>query len=642
MRAIDRLVTAAARCMLALAAAAALSVAGAAGEGAEQNGEMEDGGTLVRWSYVPTAPGLGQLGVEIVDAASGTPLRYERGRLAAWLQRRRDMLRDSEPSCAERVKTLVEAGIGRRADIDVNGYRFVTLNGDGTSAFINPFVGLDNAKLESIVELGGTPVNWIVAPDRMEFWALLESGRLVVVDAQQRRIVRTVELPAGARARDLARDPVAPILWIAMPGLGAIGRLDMSRRDSTLVTAPSPAAGRLIAIESPAASRAPVSRPPSGVLVLQPSGEVEWRDSDGGSTSWRIDARPPTAARYSALGRRFIVAAADGQIVWIDPFGGGDIERRARLDHAIDVFALFDDGRYGLAIGAGRASVIDIASARIVADMRAPGGALRLVFTASFAYAIDAASGHATMWPLADLRAGREQPVDVIVGRADPSASADVPEGMRSAVPGADGAGLITASAADARLYQYSEGMMAPNGGFSNYGRTPLALAVLDTSLRETAPGRFTAAIRHDRGGVHDLLLAGLAPRLSACARIVLPAVDDEQALKAPRLRATLVSTTPLPGRAPIETLIRVRLREASDSGAGGAIANAPDLTLLVFDRLRGWQTRAPLRRTADGEYETQIAIPRPGRYALHAASPSRNLSFVEGAMGEAQIGAAP
>ncbi|WP_036288657.1 hypothetical protein [Methylosinus sp. PW1] len=642
MRAIDCLMTAPARraWRVATLAAAALSVAAAAGEGGVQSGEMEEGGTLVRWSYVPTSPGLGQFDVAIVDAASGTPLRYGRGRLAVWLQRRRDLLRDSEPSCAERVKTLIEAGIGRRADIDLNGYRFVVLNGDGTMAFINPFVGLDNAKLESIVELGGRPVNWIVAPDRMEFWALLESGRLVVVDAQQRRIVRTIDLPAGAKARDLARDPLAPILWIAMPGLGSIGRLDMSRRDSTLVAEASPTGGRLTAIDALAASRGPVSRPPSGVLVLQPSG-VGWRDGDGGWTSWRIDA-PPVAARYSALGRRFIVAAADGQIVWIDPVAGDDIERRARLEHGIDVFALFDDGRYGLAIGAGRASVIDIASARIVGNFRAPGGALRLVFTASFAYAIDAASGHATLWPLADLRAGREQPVEVIVGRGDPSASADAPEGMQSVVPAADGAGLITASAADARLYQYSEGMMAPDGGFSNYGRTPLALAVLDTSMRETAPGRFTAAIRHGRGGAHDLLLAGLGPRLSACSRIVLPAVDDERPLPAPRLRARLVSTTPLAGPAPIETLVRVRLRESSDSGEGGEISSAPDLTLLVFDRLRGWQTRAPLRPTAGGEYEAHITVPRPGRYALHAASPSRNLSLVEGGMGEAQIGAAP
>ena len=69
--------------LLALASAAAA-------DRAVGSGRVDDAGVQLRWHYEPLdeAEGLGRLSLELRERASGSPLRYAPGQLAAWLQRR--------------------------------------------------------------------------------------------------------------------------------------------------------------------------------------------------------------------------------------------------------------------------------------------------------------------------------------------------------------------------------------------------------------------------------------------------------------------------------------------------------------------------------------------------------------------------
>lgn len=80
------------------------------------SGTVEDTGVEMRWGYQPASGasgGLGRLTLDLRDRASGTPLRYPAGQIAAWLQRQRPSLSEGELSCKDRVKSLVSTGIGR-------------------------------------------------------------------------------------------------------------------------------------------------------------------------------------------------------------------------------------------------------------------------------------------------------------------------------------------------------------------------------------------------------------------------------------------------------------------------------------------------------------------------------------------------
>lgn len=622
--------------IIALAASACWTMPGGASAQDEQiqSGDIRDGAVTLHWSYAPKEAGAGNLEIALKDASSGAPLALDARDLGVWLQKRRALLPDSQPNCAEQVKARLATNFGQRADIEVNAYRIVTLNDDGSLVFINPFVGLNNAKMESLVELGEKPVDWVFSTNRQEFWVVLGSGTLVAVDARERRIVRQLDLGAGASARQIVLDANGRALWVGLPGRNAVGRLDLTKPDASLVEYATGTPARLAAIE--ASNDAPS---PGGVLFLHDSGELDWRDGNNAQHHWRLDARPVRAV-YSPLARRVLVGTEDGVIHWVDPTSDAPVERHARLDHGLRDMAPFDKGRFLLALGPGHASVIDIATARVIKTLRAPDEAGRLALTNSFIYAVVTATGHGAMWSIADLRAGREQPVDVLLGRADP----DAPEGdMRLAVPTADGAGLLVASRADTTLYQYMEGMMAPTGGYSNYARKPLALAILDMSLKQTGAGEFSTQLRHAHGGPYELLVAGVEPRFSACARLTLPEVAGNAATRPARTEAKLIATETLAGENGVRsTAVRLRLNRSAAGGDPVSVTGASDAVLLVFDRRRGWQTRAPLRETAPGEYEARVEPPRPGRYALHVWSAVSGIDAVTGRLGDIQLGGGP
>ena len=75
----------------------------------------------------------------------------------------------------------------------------------------------------------------------------------------------------------------------------------------------------------------------------------------------------------------------------------------------------------------------------------------------------------------------------------------------------------LVANAADRMIYLYKEGMAAPAGGFSTYGRVPRAVRVVDHGLRETARGDYATAVPLPRGGRYDVTFFVDAPRVVAC-----------------------------------------------------------------------------------------------------------------------------
>jgi hypothetical protein len=585
-----------------------------------QGGAAEQGGVRITWRYLPgEAPGLGMLEVEASEAATGAPLRYSRGRLAAWLQRRRAALPEAEVACGDKVKALASQGIGRRADIDLNAYRLLTLNTDGTLAVINPFVGLNSAKLESIIELGGTPITWLLLPERLEVWVVLaDPARLVAVDLHARRITRAIDLPSATGPATLAWDAAGRRLGLGLPGLAGIGLLEPDTPEQALQVLPGPPPLGLFA---DAEGQLP------GLVELEADGGVRLLAPGGAVRRWAVPGRPRLAG-WSPLARRLVVTTEAGLLAWIDPEApeGASPERLRELGHPARALALLDGGRRALVLGAGQASLVDLASGTVGPRLVAPEGADEILLTDRFAYAVSAREGKASLWLLEDLRQGRDQPVEVTLGRLDPTAAPRIAGPARAvAIPA--GNGLVAANAADGMLYQYAEGMMAPIGSYSNYRRAAHGLALLDLSLREVAPGRYRSPVRHAVGGTHELVLSGAAPRFALCATLWL-APTPGAASPELRLRPELVAVTEA---APLQHTLRVRLRTAGDAAPAEGI---PDLVLLAFDRRSGWQARLPLREVTAGEYETRLALPGPAPVELLVGSASRNLSFVEGRLG--------
>ena len=617
---------------LALAPALCLMVWGGAGARADgARGTIRDAGVQLRWNYEKSSnhanDGLGQLTFEISDEASGNPLRYAPGQLAVWLQRQRPTLAEGELACKDRVKSLVSTGVGRRADIDLNTWRILSLNADRTLAFINPFVGLNNAKLESIVTLPGAPLAWAHAPSRGELWVLVGGApaRLVAVDTHRRQIVRTLELPGDGADATLALDERGARAWVALPATGRVAVLDLAAREPVWRGAPAP---KVLAIQS-------VDTPDGAAVLSTPADArlLRWSAAAAAAVpqvqrSWSLP-QPAQRLAFSALARRLV--AHDGQaLLAIDPEGSA--VRRLALGHPVADLAIVDEGRYAVAVGGDRMSMVDLASGTVHAGSATVPGARRLAVTQRFVYAVGGDEANADLWALADLRAARVQPARILLG------SAGVPRedgaSLRRAIAAPDGAGLLVANAADRLIYQYAEGMMAPVGSYSNYKRTPLAIALLELAPRELAPGRYQVPVRYDTGGAHHLIVSGAGPRFVGCDRVALPLTAGQaERDAAPELKARLVEDKPL---ADTQRRIVVALSEQPPGGRSQPLTRVGDLTLLMFDKRSGWQRRVHLGELgpagdAAGRYAAEVSVPRGVAYDMFVGSVSRDLPFVRG-----------
>ncbi|CAM5792496.1 MAG: hypothetical protein J0I00_14440 [Burkholderiales bacterium] len=603
---------------------------GALARSDDASGIIRDAGMQLRWNYEKNSnganDGLGQLTFDISDEASGNPLRYAPGQLAVWLQRQRPTLAEGELACRDRVKSLVSTGVGRRADVDLNTYRILSLNADRTLAFINPFVGLNNAKLESIVPLPDTPRAWVHAPSRGELWVLTGDApaRLVAVDTHRRQIVRALDLPGDGAGATLALDERGARVWVAQPAVGRVAVLDLAGRDAAWRSAAAARVRRMEAVETP---DGPV------ILSTHADGRLQrWGANAAGVPQvlhgWSLP-QPAQQLAFSTLARRLV--AHDGQaLLSIDP--AGSAVRRLALGHPVADIAIVDEGRYAIAVGGDRMSMVDLATGTVHARSATVPGASRLALTQRFVYAVGNDEANADLWALADLRAGRVQPVRILLG------SAGVPQGddhrLRRAIAAADGAGLLVANAADRLIYQYAEGMMAPVGSYSNYKRTPLAIALLDLAPREVSPGRYQVPVRYDTGGMHHLIVSGAGPRFVGCDRVALPMTSGQAERESvPELKVRLVEDKPLTGA---RRRIVVALSEQTPQGSGQPLAQVSDLTLLMFDKRSGWQHRVHLGEIgaagdATGRYAVEVSVPPGVAYDLFVGSVSRDLPFVRG-----------
>lgn len=608
-------------CAIVLACAGAASV-----QAAGTHGTVQDAGVQMRWRYEPdrlaAGQGIGRLTIELADRASGTPLRYQSGQLAAWLQRQRPTLSEGELSCTDRVKSLVSTGVGRRADVDLNTYRILSLNADSTVAFINPFVALNNAKLESIITLPGAPRAWVHAPSRAELWVLVggQPGKLVVIDTHRRQIDRSVDLPTDGDDATLALDESSARAWVALPAAGRIAYVDMRARAPAWHSAAAPEVRAIHAVTTPDGSVVLSSHADGRLVRWSPAGSAP-----ASARAWRLP-RPVQRLAYSTLARR-LVAHDDQALLSIDP-DGAEV-RRVALGHAVADMALADDGRYAVALGGDRLSLVDLASGAVQARSPTLPGARQLVLTGRFVYAVGGDESAAQLWALSDLRAARIQPAQVLLGSAGAPMEAEA--GLRRAIVSPGGAGLLVANASDRLIYQYTEGMMAPIGSYANYKRLPLAIELLDLGPREIAPGRYEVPVRYDAGGPHHLVVSGAGPRFVACDRVALEATVGQAAREAvPELKARLVEDRPMPaGR----RRIVVAMSEQAAQGSPRPLTRVSDLTLLMFDKRSGWQQRAHLSEVADtvGRYAAEIQVPRQVGYEMFVGSVSRDLPYVRG-----------
>jgi YVTN family beta-propeller protein len=576
----------------------------------------EQGGIAIELSYQALRDGNGLTRLNLSDAKSGRAV--EGARPAAWMLARRSEQVAEELSCELKARTLQSGSLGARADVDLNGYRLVTLNQDDTVAFINPHVGLRNSKLESIVQLPGTGYDWVAMPQTQRlFVTLRDIGAVAVIDTSSRHLLDVTATGEGSQPTRLIADPDGRRVWVGLDGRPEVVALDS--RDGQLLSTVVVGNGLHTMVSDGDLPWLAVTNAGSDSVSLIDRRTLQVRHVATGQT--------PVAIAWSPAAQRLAVLSINaGSLSLIDP-ANGEISASVTLQAGVETLGLFDDGRYALVLNgrADRVSLIDLASPRLISELDVTGHPDHLGFSHDFAYVRSQASADMRLINLAQARQGMLVDVGVPMGRGS---AAQVPDSLNVASPmsrAPEGNGMLVANPADGMLYRYVEGMMVPVGSFSNYRRQARGLMVLDSSLSERQPGHFEAAMQVERSGRYDVVIHNLQPAITACFVLTL----DGAPVSAQHARAPTPTLLSVNASGADAALIEFRLGDAEHA--------SDDVTLLAVQRQGAGQSRSQAQNLGGGRYRAQLRGLRPGRFELLVRAPALGTGFDQGRLGTLQ-----
>ncbi len=625
------------RACLASAAAFVLSshsLAQAASQAGAQ--KQEQGGVAIEFEFEPqnndgvpkdrpvtSLPGVARF--RFTDATSGRP--YAGIRPASWIQARRSQQVSNELSCEDKARQFAGGSLAAKPDIDLNSYRLVTLNQDDTVAFINPFVSLQNSKLESIVPLPSRGYDWIAAPESHHlFVSLRDADMVVVLDTVTRKIVKEIRLPGGSRPTRMALDPDGRHIWVGLDG----------RNEAAL----------LHAADMTESARLPVGH---GLHTLEMAADQAWAfvSNTEDSTVTIIDrvrqkrltdvtvSRTPVAMGWSAAAQRLAVVGANGgQLELIDPTSSR-VTTRIPLASGVIQLGLFDQGRYALAVNQmqSRVTLIDLAAAKVLAGIDVAAKPDQIIFSRDYAYVRGQGTANMSVINLEEARRGRLQTVSVPMGQSAPETAADSINVASVMARLPEGNGIVMANAPDRMLYHYAAGMMAPVGNFSNYQRMARGLLILDSSLSEEKPGMFTAPATFRNSGVFDVIVKSQNPAVTVCFPLTISGVSpDTHRESAASVVARLETVTgPAEGRT---RSVMFRLVDGQDRPKTGV----KDAMLLAVQQHGHWQQRVRPVDQGSGRYEARLVFPESGEFDLLLTVPSQGLDFIAGRLGRVHL----
>lgn len=552
------------------------------------------------------------------DARTGEPLRGTR--LLGWMTSRREgQPAPDEAQCKAHIRSFLEGRLATRAEVDLNSYLLLTLNQDATVSVIDPQVAFSRTRLKNLVTLGGQAVDWALRPDGQALYLTLPlQGMVSVVDLKRFVVARNIQV--GREPRRVALAPGGRTAWVGAEGEGQAQVLDTATHE--VVASLEVGAGRQVFAFGEEGRTAWVAASEGKELLAVDTGtyEVLARVEVGagvGALAWSEQAR----ALYVAQERTREVLVVDGT--------RREVAQRIALGAAPGELRFEPQGRWAFILHreAGQVSLVDSASNRVAHVLEGFAAPARLSFSEQFAYVHNTEDARLSLIELSSLqREGTPAVFQVTLGQRKPSLARGQALGEAVAVL-PEGNQVVAVSPADRALFHYTEGMMAPSSAQLNYGREPLAVLLLDRSLREVEPGVHTAQAVVRENGTYDVHLLVDSPRTVACLEWKVEGVPEQASARHRlplRLEPGFDPQQPLP--AGVASRLRFRLTPTEQALHHQPLQPA-ELEVLMFRPPSGhWLVRPEVRLVGEGLFEVEVAPPEPGQYELLVGVPGRQV----------------
>jgi len=545
-----------------------------------------------------------RVSVKFTDTATGGPLRGINP--AAWFGEK-ESAASGRTACEAQIASFLGGSIFTGAALDLNNYDVVTLNEDPTLSVVDPRFSYGGSRLLAMIELRSRGYDWTLssAAERL-FVTEPESNVVAAIDTASWKIV--ANLDAGAQPKRIAAQPHSDSVWVT----SATTLAQLRGRELTVGSRFTlPAGEHDLAFSADGQHLAVTTGEAKTVLLVEAGRRVK-------PVSVALPSAPRSVAFSAASGMAYVLGA-DGGISVVDPK-----THRVRdvipAEEGASRIRFAPDGRYAFIVNTERdlIQILDAATGRLVQRGKFAGGPFEVTFSDSLAYVRHLRSDVVLMVPLADIVAGK--PISVIDFPAGQKAFGDAgtPTPADGIVQAPESGAVLVAHPADRSIYYYREGMAAPMGTFSNDGREPRAVMVIDRTLRERSPGVFSTVARLPEAGAYDAAIFVDAPRVVSCFDVAVTADPQREAE-----RRAGVDVHPLIENRTFTAGSKVQLSfRLTDRATGKPLRGLRDAQVLSFLAAGGWTRRQPLTEISDdGRYETTIEPPKPGVYYVYVES---------------------
>jgi DNA-binding beta-propeller fold protein YncE len=552
---------------------------------------------------------------KVTDTTTGTPVKGLG--LSAWISLRPSEKASDLAQCREKIRSYLTGSLRTRPDVDLNSYYVLALNKSADISVIDPLLGFGGSKLFTLVMLKSPGEDWLLTRDGEKLFVTLPLiDQVAVIDTRNWKVTNYVD--TGNKPTRITVQPDQQYVWIANDGKeGGVTVLD-------------PVTLKVVAKIQTGAGQHDIA--------LSNDNQFAFVSNREGGTVSVIDIRKlekladvnvgpgPVSMALSDLSKALYVASeVDGTVTVIEQQSQQVLARMKTKPGARSIrFA--PGGRYGFVVNTRQSlvNIFDAASNRMLHEVNAGKSPDQIMFSETFAFVRSLETENVEMLRLATI----DKEVDITEfpgGQAAPG-QGSTPVRADSIVLAPEGNSVIVANPVDKVLYYYSEGMAAPMGNFQNYRREPLAVMVVDRSLREIKPGVYSTTIKLPSSGRYDVAFLNDSPRVSHCFELsaeVNPGLK-EKPLVALRIEHQLKERKLAVGQ---EFTFRFKL---IDTATGDPKADLKDVRVLTFLSPGTWQRRDIAKPIGDGVYELKINVPQTGVYMLFVESSSMGVRYVD------------
>jgi YVTN family beta-propeller protein len=539
------------------------------------------------------------LALHFADAATGTPLAAASP--AAWLSQRQAGEGPDDARCARKIGAFVGGSPIERPDADMTGFAVLTLNRDPSVTVIDPQAGYGGSRVLALMPLDSPGADWAIDRDSGRLYvAEPAAGKVAALDLETWQRHATAEL---AGPGSLALLP-GQGLWVVEAQGVALLDADTLKPLAHVATGAGP---HLLAASADGKTLFVTNGADGTASVIDTAQRAKLRDLPVGAA--------PVAVATSPLSG-FAYVASDTGITLLDPARAEPVSRIERPT-GLAALAIAPGGRWGFAADPAhdRVVIFDTVTGRAWQELPVADGPREFAFTQTEAYIRRRGSEVVTLVPLATLSDDGKPAglAEFPSGEQGFPAAAAVLAGSMIAAPGE--ASMLLASPNERAVQFYHEGMAAPAGSFENAGRQPVAVAVVDRSLRQVEPGTYRAAVRLPQPGSYDVAVLLDAPKLVHCFTLDVAPHDGTGPAR------LAIEPVALPQKVAAGDTLTLRFR-ALDTATHRPRGDLPALTAQAVLAPGTWHQRFALVRGADETWQLDFTPPEPGIYLLSFEAP--------------------